>query len=218
MAGFLRNVTAFHDPDLYTLREGSNAAHSRHLHSRGLNAITMLRSWHQRRTDRHRFEFVLTGLAAAFPGLIADLDFVEAGSTRAGRVYRPGREHPEPRRNEANGVLAMLVLLCDLAAAEQGGVVAIDEPELALHPFAIRSFVRLAERWARKHELTVVLSTHSPVLLDAFEGAPEQVFVLDRNTWPGPTRLTELKNPEWLRQFRLGELYVDGELGSNDDE
>jgi predicted ATPase len=96
-------------------------------------------------------------------------------------------------------------------------VVAIDEPEDALHPFAIRTLARFAERLARKRHLRVILATHSPVLLDAFNDTPERVHVLDRNIWPGPTPLTELKNPDWLRQFRLGELYADGELGSNDD-
>jgi predicted ATPase len=217
MVACLRSISVFHDPDLYALRGGSNTAHSTQLVSRGHNAITMLRSWHQRRGERHRFAFVLNGLKAAFPGLIEDLDFVEAGSTLAANVYRPGREEPEPLRNEANGVLSMLVLLCDLAAAGDGGVVAIDEPEAALHPFAIRTFVRFAERSARKHGLRIILATHSPVLLDAFDDAPERVYVLDRSIWPGPTPLTKLKNPEWLRQFRLGELYADGELGSNDD-
>lgn len=111
----------------------------------------------------------------------------------------------------------MLVLLCDLAAADDGGLVAIDEPETALHPYAIQTFVRYAEGEARKRGLRVVLSTHSPVLLDAFIGAPGRVYVLDGHTWPGPTPLDQLKNPEWLRQFRLGELYADGQFGSNDD-
>ncbi|WP_146157665.1 AAA family ATPase [Enhygromyxa salina] len=217
MVACLRSISVFHDPDLHALRGGSSAALSTQLLSRGDNAITMLRAWHQRRPDRQRFAFVLTGLRAAFPGLIEDLDFVEAGSTLAARVFRPGREAPEPMRNEANGVLAMLVLLCDLAAADDGGIVAIDEPEAALHPFAIRTFARFAARAARKRGLRVILATHSPVLLDAFDGSPEQIYVLERSTWPGPTPLTQLKNPDWLRQFRLGELLADGELGSNDE-
>jgi predicted ATPase len=217
MFACLRGFTVFHDPDLYALRAGSNVAHAAHLHSRGTNAITMLRAWQQRRPDRRRHQLVLNGLRAAFPGLIEDFDFVEAGNTLAARMYRPGREQPEPLRNEANGVLAMLVLLCDLAAAEDGGLVAIDEPETALHPYAIQTFVRYARDEARKRGLRVVLSTHSPVLLDAFDGAPEQVYVLDGHTWPGPVPLTQLKNQKWLRQFRLGELYTDGQFGSNDE-
>lgn len=217
MVACLGSICVFHDPDLHALRSGSNTAHLTRLSSRGDNAITMLRAWHQHRPDRDRHAFVLAGLAAAFPGLIEDLDFVEAGNTLAARVYRPGHEAPEPLRSEANGVIAMLVLLCDLAAVDDGGVVAIDEPETALHPFALRAFARFADRAARKRQLRVILATHSTVLLDAYDAHPERVHVLDPQTRPGPTPLTELKNPAWLRQFRLGELYADGELGSNDD-
>jgi predicted ATPase len=216
--GTILKMGIFHDPDIYSLRGGSNVAHTQVLDSRGTNAVTMLRGWFQRRPDRWRYDFVLTGLRAAFPKLIADLDFVEAGNTIAAQVYRPDSEMPAHLGSEANGVLAMLVLLCDLAAAEKGGIVAIDEPENSLHPYAIRLLVRLADQLARRNDLTVVLTTHSPVLLDAFNDTPEQVYVLDGTTDPAPIRLSELKNPEWLRQFRLGELYADDGIVSNDDE
>jgi hypothetical protein len=42
--------------------------------------------------------------------------------------------------------------------------------------------------------------------------------VLDGTTEPAPVRLSEFKNPEWLRQFRLGELYADDGIVSHDDE
>jgi len=216
IAAFLRRISVYHDPDLYGLRGGSNTAQTRHLHSRGGNALTMLRQWQQRRPDRHRYELVLSGLRAAFPGLVEDLDFIEAGQTLAAQIYRPGVEAPDPLGFEANGVLAMLVNLCDLAAADDGGIVAIDEPETALHPFAVRAFARHADRLARNRDVRVMLATHSTVLLDHFDATPGQVYVLDRERWPGPTRLTDLKNAEWLRQFRLGSLYSEGQIANND--
>jgi predicted ATPase len=110
----------------------------------------------------------------------------------------------------------MLILLCDLAAADEDSLVAIDEPENSLHPFAIREFLRRANAWAQQRRLTVLLATHSPVLLDEMTGRPEQVFVLHPNR-DGPTRIDEAHNPRWLANFRIGELYADGELGSNDE-
>lgn len=217
MATFIRGISVFHDPDLFALRGGCDATQSKHLHSRGQNALTMLRGWLHRKTDRSdRYDFVLKGLQTAFPGLIDGFDFIEAGNTLAADVYRPGREHPEPLGAEANGVLAMLVLLCDLAAANEGGVVAIDQPTIELHPFAVRAFARIAERRALQKRLIVILTTHSTVLLDHFNGSPEQVYVLDPAHTPGPTRLTDLKNPAWLEDFRLGELYAAGSIATND--
>lgn len=218
VADLIRRMTVFHDPDLWSLRyQGARTTDDRHLHSRGTNAFTMLRRWLQERAHRHRYAFVLEGLKAAFPGLIVDMDFKEAGQTIVAQVFRPGREQPSPMASEANGLLAMLVLLCDVAAAEEGGVVAIDEPENALHPYAIRAFLRRASAWARGQRLTILLSTHSTVLLDELSAAPSQVYVLHPGAEEAPIPLNRFKDPDWLSNFRLGRLYADGEIGSNDD-
>ncbi|AUX48019.1 uncharacterized protein SOCE26_095450 [Sorangium cellulosum] len=221
MASFLQAIAVYHDPDLWTLREqGSSTTEDRMLDLRGTNALTLLRRWLQERTQRHRYQFVVEGLNAALPNAASDLDFVEAGNTLVARVYRPGMEQPSPLANEANGLLQLLVLFCEVAAAEEGSVVAIDEPEDSLHPYALRSFLRRTTRWAKQHNLTVLLATHSTVLLDELSAHPEQVYVM-KSSAAGesiPTRLDELCDPEWLAGFKLGDLYEQGEIGSNEDE
>lgn len=213
----IQGICVFHDPDLWGLRQhGSQAYQVRQLFSRSTNAFAMLREWSLSPTDRPRYLLVLDGLRAAFPTLCGDLEFDKAGETITVWVVAPGREQPSPIRNAANGLLSMLVLLCDVAAADDGGLVAIDEPENGLHPFAIREFMRRASAWGRQHGLTIVLTTHSPVLLDELTAEPSQVFVM-RTDAPGPIPLHEHRNRDWLANFRLGELYADGELGSNDD-
>jgi len=218
LVAFFRSITVFHDPDLWTLRsQGSRTTDNRHVHSRGVNAITMLRRWHQERPSRFKYDFVVNGLNAAFPGLVEDIDFSEAGQSLHAQFYAPGHELPTPLSSEANGVLAMLILLCELADGNEGGVVAIDEPENSLHPFAIRRFWSTASQWARIRKLTLLLATHSSSLLDELNGLPEQIHVLRTNQRPGPERLDELFDRGWLANFRNGELHVDGELGSNDE-
>ena len=64
---------------------------------------------------------------------------------------------------------------------------------------------------------TVLLATHSKVLLD--ELSPEQVFVM-KSADPAdliPTRLDKLCDPEWLAELKVGEFYEQGEIGSNKD-
>jgi predicted ATPase len=219
LAALIRNITVFHDPDLWSLKtRGSETTDERHLHSRGRNTITMLRKWYQERSHRFRYQFVLDGLRAAFPEHIADIDFKEAGTTLVLQVYRPGSDVPGPLAAESNGLLQMLVLLCDLAGAEEDGILAIDQPEDSLHPYAIREFFRRADAWAQERRLTVLLATHSPVLLDQLTGHPDRVFVLHPGQ-DGPTRIDEDEaiNPKWLANFRIGELYARGDLGSNDE-
>jgi predicted ATPase len=220
MAAFLQSIAVYHDPDLWTLREqGSSTSQDRHLNPRGTNALTLLRRWHQERTHRDRYAFVVDGLEAAFPSIVGDLDFVEAGNTLVARVFRPGVDEPTPLADEANGVLQLLVLLCEVAGAPDQSIVAIDEPENSLHPYALRVFLRRASRWAQLHDLTVLLVTHSVVLLDELDAHPDQVYVMKPREAgePVPTRLDELCDPRWLAGFRLGELYEQGEIGSNED-
>jgi predicted ATPase len=215
---FLQSLTAFHDPDMWHLRNhGSQRDQDRHLDSRGVNAFAMLHKWHGQKPHRHRYDFVVEGLRAAFPSSLGDLDFETAGNTIFVRTYAPGSEAPTPIKAEANGLIALLVVLCDLAGAEDGSVVAVDEPEIALHPFAIRELMRRARRWAQQHALTVIFSTHSPVLLDELTGDPTSVFVMQPDQAVLPVRLDALKNREWLAQFTYGELHTSGALASNDD-
>jgi predicted ATPase len=184
--------------------QGSPTTGESQLHSRGINAFAVLRMWKERREYRHRHEFVLDGLRAAFPSICGDLDFESAGQIIA---------------SEANGVLAMLVYLCDIASGELDGLVAIDEPENSLHPHAIRELLAGANAWSDAYGTTIVLATHSPVLLNELTATPERVWVVRTHAGgePNPMRLDKLENPDWLRNFTLGTLYANGELGSNDD-
>lgn len=218
MKAFLQGITVYMDPDLTKLRQGSSTTDTL-LSYRGDNALTLLRRWHQDRTNRHRYDFVIEGLVAAFPGLISALDFNEAGNTLVGRVYQPGSEQPSPLSNEANGVLQLLVLFCEVAACDDGGVVAIDEPENGLHPYALSCFLRRTRRWAKPREITVLLTTHSTFLLDELTSDPQQIFVMKSSEGGGPmpTGLLDLCNKDWLAGFRIGELYGQGEIGSNKD-
>jgi predicted ATPase/GTPase SAR1 family protein len=221
MAAFVQRIAVYHHPDLPALRaQGSLTTDPRRIEARGGNVLAVLRRWHQERKDRHRYDFVVEGLGAAFPGMVSDLDFVEAGNTLVARVYRPGRDTPSPLDYEADGVLQLLVLFCQVAAAEVGSVLAIDEPENCLHPYAQGVFLRRTARWAAKHQVTVLLATHSTVLLDALTGHPEQVYVMKSKTGEeqSPTPLDQLCDPEWLASFKLGSLYEQGEIGSNEDE
>jgi predicted ATPase len=66
-------------------------------------------------------------------------------------------------------------------------LVAIEEPETALHPAAMRALVSAFD--AATMRTQVLLTTHSPDLLDAVEIKPENVRIvqmIDGQTWIGP--------------------------------
>lgn len=220
IARFLQHISVYHDPDICTLRrQGSRASEDRYLHPRGGNCLSLLRRWYQDKTNKFRYQFVIDGLSRAFPNTFKDIDFQEAGDTLVARIYRPGSELPSPLSDEANGVLQLLILFCEIASAEDESVVAIDEPENSLHPYALREFLYQTTRWAKQHNLTVLLATHSTVMLDELTGYPEQIYVMRKPDFGEymPSRLDQFCNREWLEGFKLGDLYEDGEIGSNED-
>ncbi len=219
IAKLLQNIAVYDDFDLPSLREnGSNAFDDQVLNSRGTNVLAVLRRWRVERDNQHRYDFVIEGLQAAFPYAFKSLDFVTAGNTLQANIYVPNRESPSPLAFEANGFLQLLILFCAVASAEEESVVAIDEPECGLHPYALRVFLRRVSRWAKMLDATILLATHSLVLLDELTEHPEQVFVIQPSDKPMPIRLDHYCNLEWLQDFKLGELYEDGEIGSNKDE
>jgi hypothetical protein len=50
--------------------------------------------------------------------------------------------------------------------------------------------------------------------LNAFRDDPEDVFVMDPAADTLPVRLTDLRNPDWLTHFSLGDLYEHLEFGA----
>jgi AAA domain, putative AbiEii toxin, Type IV TA system len=221
MATFMQRIAIYYDPDLRGLRtQGSETTDDRVLHPRGGNALAILRRWNQNLQEQHRYKFVLNGLKAAFPNTVDAMDFDEAGNTVAARIYKPGSEIPGPLRTEANGVIQLMVLFCAIASAEDESIVAIDEPENCLHPYAITVFLRRTRRWAQQHRLTVLLTTHSTVLLDELSAESESVFVMKsaEGSHALPTQLNVLRDKNWLSGFKFGDLYEQGEIGSNEDD
>ncbi len=206
---------AHYDPDLFGLRvNGSKASSTTELETRCENAFTMLRWWNERRPERARFDFVVEGMRAALPNLVEELDFDVAGESVFLRVYPPGAKNPEPISAASNGLLSLLCTLTALAAASPGGVVAVDEPENGLHPFAIRRLVEHARPWCVSRGITALFTTHSPVLLNQFRSEPERIVVFEGGEALGPRALDQIRSREWLANLLPGDLYEHGEFGA----
>jgi predicted ATPase len=112
----------------------------------------------------------------------------------------------------SDGTLRFLALATLLLQPERflPSVTMIDEPELGLHPYAIRLLASLIRQASSRTQ--VIISTQSTLLLDEFE--PQEVLVADRVN--GATVLTRL-DPErlssWLDDYSLGQLWEKNEIG-----
>ena len=89
-------------------------------------------------------------------------------------------------------------------------IIAIDEPELGLHPAALNlvaSMIRVAS-----HHSQVIVSTQSAALVDYFE--PDEVIVVHRQQAASTLeRLSEDRLSDWLREYTLGQLWEKNVIG-----
>jgi len=86
----------------------------------------------------------------------------------------------------------------------------IDEPELGLHPAAIRLLAELARSVSRHTQ--VLFATQSTAFLDHFE--PGEVVVVERRD--GETTLSRLDDgalTSWLEDYSLSEIFDKGVIG-----
>ena len=91
-------------------------------------------------------------------------------------------------------------------------VILIDEPELGLHPYAIRQLAEMIKDAA--FHTQVIVATQSPLLLDEFELG--NVSILERDEALNATVKRDLNKKElaeWLDHYSLGELWEKNILG-----
>jgi predicted ATPase len=123
-----------------------------------------------------------------------------------------GRTIPATRLSD--GTLRYLSLLAILLHPDPPPLVAIEEPELGLHPDILPHIAELLIRASTRTQL--VVTTHSRMLVDALTDHPESVVVCSKEA--GESRLERL-DPEplaaWLDKYTLGDLWSKGELGGN---
>ena len=128
--------------------------------------------------------------------------------------HEEGLQHPVPSTRLSDGTLRYLCLLAVLCNPDPPPVVCIEEPEIGLHPDVIPEVAELLVEASSRSQIFV--TTHSDILIDALTDTPEAVIVCDKSE--GATQLARLDADElkpWLEKYRLGELWVKGEIGGN---
>ncbi|MGA2742275.1 MAG: AAA family ATPase [Bryobacteraceae bacterium] len=113
----------------------------------------------------------------------------------------------------SDGTLKFLCLLAVLFHPKPAPLVCIEEPELGLHPDALRLVAEMLVEASQQMQL--IVTTHSEALIDALTDRPESVLVCERDFDNG----TQFKRyscdelDEWLEHYTLGQLWRKGEIG-----
>ena len=182
------------------------------LHPEGANLAAYLYLLRERYTDHYRTIIETVRLVAPFFG-----DF----------VLRPSPYNPEKIRLEwkergsdtifgpgafSDGTLRFICLatLFLQPIANMPATIVIDEPELGLHPYAIKLLSEMIRSVA--HQVQLILSTQSVTLINQF--AAQEILVVDRIDGVSVIRrLDQAEIENWLDDYSLGDLWEKNVLG-----
>jgi len=152
---------------------------------------------------------ILEGLKDLYEG-ITDFDvFIEGGTVQ---VFFTEGDFVIPATRLSDGTLRYLCLLAILCDPDPPPLICIEEPELGLHPDILPNVADLLKAAAERTQL--IVTTHSDILVDAMTETPECVVVCEKHE--GKTEMKRLSSQDlsaWLQEYRLGQLWIDGQLG-----
>ena len=152
---------------------------------------------------------IVDGLSELYEGFTNFEVIVEGGSVQ---VFFTEGDFSIPATRLSDGTLRYLCLLAILCDPTPPPLICIEEPELGLHPDIIPS---LAKHLVAASERTqLIVTTHSDILVDALSDSPESVVICEKHD--GATEMTRLNKDDmkvWLEKYRLGELWIQGQLG-----
>ena len=127
----------------------------------------------------------------------------------------------------SEGVLYFLALLCIVHQPDPPKLLLLEEPEKGIHPRRIREVMDFIFELARLRDIQIILTSHSPYVVDHFKDIPECISIFDRNPETGETlirnadELIKETNAELAQNGlapiayndSLGEYWVSGFLG-----
>ncbi|WP_428658106.1 AAA family ATPase [Runella sp.] len=92
----------------------------------------------------------------------------------------------------SEGVLYFLALLCIIHQPNPPKLLLLEEPERGIHPRRIKEVIGFIKQLAYEKDIQVIMTTHSPLVLDEFSETPESVFIFDKDA-EGATSIKNLQ-------------------------
>lgn len=150
-------------------------------------------------------------LRAVFPDF-EKLDLpVTAGGTGSLGYRSRTLDETVPALSMSDGQLRFLGLVVLLLLPDPPPLIAIDEPELGLHPDMMAILVELFREVTAQGKTQLLVATHAPGIVDAV--APADVIVVENTD--GRSRFQRLdpsRLEQWLDRYTLGKLWTMGRL------
>jgi predicted ATPase len=152
---------------------------------------------------------ILGNLKDLYEG-VSDFEVAVEGGTV--QVFFSEGDFSVPATRLSDGTLRYLCLLAILCDPQPPPLICIEEPELGLHPDILPKLADLLVQASQRTQL--IVTTHSDILVDAMTEHPEAVVVCEKHE--GKSEMRRLKQDElksWLEKYRLGQLWIRGQIG-----
>lgn len=186
------------------VRKGVISRTEKRLQPDGANLVSVLHTLYT--TEKDFKTDVDEAMQAAFGKDFEELVFAPEADQRIQlRLVWKSLKRPQSATDLSDGTLRFLYLLTILADPNPASLIAIDEPETGLHPSMQRIIAEFAV--AASQRTQVVITTHSPEFLDAFDETLPTTTVVE--TEDGETNLRNLSGEalaEWVKNYSLGEI------------
>ncbi|MDD5306898.1 MAG: AAA family ATPase [Deltaproteobacteria bacterium] len=169
------------------------------------------------RSPSDSYQLLMKHLTEVYPR-IEGVDTVSlAPGRRALQFKERGIKEPLAQSSVSDGVLHAIALLLALEPRiRKAGILAIEEPENAIHPWALRKMIEQAQTPSLKAPL--LMTTHSTVVVDAIQN-PSSLFIVEQESDAGTTATPALDKESALKSIledsgkKLGEYWLEGGLG-----
>ena len=199
-------VYHFHDTGAASPIKGVKALNdNRFLYSDGSNIAPFL--YYVKRTDPKVFDMIEKTVASVTPffkSFFLEPNRINPDMIRLEWLHTMGGDQLFNDWQLSDGTLRFICLATLLLQPVPPDVIIIDEPELGLHPQAIKKLCALIKMASKKSQ--IIISTQSVELVDNF--TPEDIIVVDKQEASSVyRRLNNRDLIQWLNEYSLGEMW-----------
>lgn len=205
-------------PDEIVLREQNTESPIKPLGIHGEGLFSFLKE--QMNNEKSLFEKLNEGLNLLdwFDGLDVPKDLLSnEAKLLIGDRYLKESLHFFDQRSTNEGFLYLLFYLTLFNSKETPSFFAVDNIEASFNPKLCMRLIRLLIELAKENDKQVILTTHSPFVLDALDlKDDEQRLFVARRDIDGLTRATRIKHKA-ERTKKLSEVWMNGYIGGLPD-
>lgn len=172
---------------------------------------------------RERFE----ELEGVFKQLVPNIARISLNKTEQGfelrLVDRYSKDHRIPAADISDGTLRILAFLTAVYQADTPSMICFEEPENGIHPWLLHKMMEILQKIAKEgiggQPVQVLITTHSPTLLNYVEPKQVRVVELDKEgktlIHPLPLEDKSLQNAMEAYENQIGELWFTNVIGGN---